>query len=167
MAAVGHSESVQLWIGAPPAVVYELVSDPTRMPQWSPEVVRVAMEGGSGRAQAGMRFRGTSRARLRWTRTCEVLAADPPSRFVFRTLPTRLYSDSTIWTFEIRPDAGGSCVTQRYEVAQGLNTLLRWAVRLNGRPRRLAPHLERTLIGLKATAEHVHGSSARSEPRRQ
>jgi uncharacterized protein YndB with AHSA1/START domain len=164
MAAVGESETAQVWVRAAPAVIYDLVQDPTQMARWSPEVVSVVTDG-AGPARVGMRFRGISRARFRWSRTCEVLAAERPERFVFRTVPTRLYSDSTVWTFEIRPREGGALVTQRYEIVRGLRLPLRWVVRLNGRPRRLAPHLEHTLLCLKDSAEHVQASAAAFEPK--
>lgn len=123
MAAVGDSETAQTWVAASPEVVYDLVQDPRQMAKWSPEVVRVVVMDEGKTAQVGMRFRGTSRARLRWSRTCEVLAAQRPERFVFRTVPTWLLSDSTVWTFEIRPDEGGSLVIQHYEVVRGCGSL--------------------------------------------
>jgi uncharacterized protein YndB with AHSA1/START domain len=167
MAPVGDSETAQVWVRACPEVVYDLASDPTQMAQWSPEVVRVVVTDDAAPAHVGMRFRGTSRARLRWSRTCEVLAAQRPTRFTFRTVPTWMFSDSTVWTFEIRPHEGGSLVTQRYEVVRRLRLPLRWVVRLNGRPRRLAPHLQRTLLGLKHSAEQAQDSAAASQPKEQ
>jgi uncharacterized protein YndB with AHSA1/START domain len=167
MASVGDSETAQVWVAASPTVVYDLVSDPTQMANWSPEVVRVVVLDEEGPAQVGMGFRGTSRARLRWSRTCEVIAAQRPTRFTFRTVPTWMFSDSTVWAFEIRPHEGGSLVTQRYEVVRGLRLPLRWVVRLNGRPHRLAPHLQRTLLGLKHSAEQAQDSAAASKPKEQ
>jgi hypothetical protein len=41
MVGVGDSEAAQVTIHASPEIVHELLSDPTRMPQWSPEVIRV------------------------------------------------------------------------------------------------------------------------------
>jgi hypothetical protein len=160
MVGVGDSEAVQATIAAPQEVVYDLLSDPRRMPQWSPEIVRVIWAAGHGTARPGARFRGTSRARLRWSRTCEVLAADPPRLFSFRTVPSWLYRDSTIWSFDIEPHPDGCVVTERYEVVRGPNLLLRWGARVNGRPSRLAPHLERTLQGLRASAlQRMDGST--------
>lgn len=167
MASVGDNETAQVWVAASPVVVYDLVQDPTRMAEWSPEVVRVVVSDEAQPARVGMRFRGTSRARLRWSRTCEGVAAERPRCFMFRTVPTWLFSDSTVWTFEIRPHEGGSLVIQRYEVVRGLRLPLRWAVRLNGRPQRLAPHLERTLLGLKHSAEQLHDGAAASQRKAQ
>jgi uncharacterized protein YndB with AHSA1/START domain len=155
MVGVGDSEAAQVTIHASPEIVHELLSDPTRMPQWSPEVIRVVWTDGHTSARAGARFRGTSRARLRWRRTCEVLAVERPYRFVFRTVPSWLYSDSTIWSFDIEPRPDGCVVTERYEVVREPNMFLRWGVRFNGRPPRLAAHLQRTLQGLKASAEQA------------
>jgi uncharacterized protein YndB with AHSA1/START domain len=167
MSDVGHSESVRVAIDAPASLVYRLVSDPTRMPEWSPEVVRVVWQAGHDAAEVGARFRGTSRARLRWSRTCEVLAAEPGRRFVFRTVPSWPYRDSTVWSFEIDPTPDGCRLTERYEIVRGPNVLLRLAARLNARPTDLAPHLASTLRRLKATAEHAPGRHVMTGPRSQ
>jgi uncharacterized protein YndB with AHSA1/START domain len=163
---VGDSETAMVTIQAPAALVHDLLSDPTQMPRWSPEVIRVVWIDGHASPRPGARFRGTSRARFRWSRTCEVLAVERPRRFVFRTVPSRLYSDSTIWSFDIQSDGDGCVVTQRYEVVREPHVFLRLGVRINGRPRRLAPHLERTLHGLRTSAEQAHAEDHRTqEPR--
>jgi uncharacterized protein YndB with AHSA1/START domain len=159
VSGVGHSESVRVAIDAPASLVYRLVSDPTRMPEWSPEVVRVVWQAGHDTAEVGARFRGTSRARLRWSRTCEVLAAEPGRFFVFRTVPAWPYRDSTVWSFDIEPTPHGCLLTERYEILRGPNLLLRLAARLNARPSHLAPHLTSTLTRLKATAEQPLGTT--------
>src|SRR5690606_25856985 len=52
----------------------------------------------------------------RWSRTCEVLTAEAPRTFRFRTIPSPVYRDSTAWTFELVPQGGGTRITQRFEV---------------------------------------------------
>lgn len=89
-------------IAAPVDVVWDLVSDITRVGEWSVECRSCEWLGGATGPAAGARFRGRNRRNATlWTRTCEVLAVDPPTRFVWRTLPTRLLPDSTEWTFEL------------------------------------------------------------------
>jgi hypothetical protein len=51
-----------------------------------------------------------------WTRTCEVLAVDPPQRFVWRTLPTRLLPDSTEWTVELADGGDHTRLTESMRV---------------------------------------------------
>lgn len=155
MGQVGRSKSVQVPVHAPPDVVYELLSDPTRMPQWSPEVVRVRWLERDRVVRVGARFRGTNRARLCWSRVCEVTVAEPPHRFAFRTVPTWLYADSTLWSFEVAPTAEGCAVTQRYEVVRGANLVVRLGALINGRSQHLEPNLRATLEALRDTAERM------------
>ena len=64
--------------------VYELVADPMRMAQWSPECVRCRWVGGATDAAPGARFRGTSRnGWRRWTTTSTVTEMHPHSRFAW------------------------------------------------------------------------------------
>jgi hypothetical protein len=62
-------------------------------------------------------FRGRNRRNATlWTRTCEVPAVDPPKRFVWRTLPTRLLPDSTEWTFELADSGDHTRLTQSMRI---------------------------------------------------
>jgi uncharacterized protein YndB with AHSA1/START domain len=89
-------------IAAPIDVVWDLVSDITRIGEWSVECRSCEWLAGATDPRPGARFRGRNRRNATlWTRTCEVLAVDPPKPFVWRTLPTRLLPDSTEWTFEL------------------------------------------------------------------
>lgn len=76
------SQQVSIDVAAPPAVVYDLLADITRMPDWSPEVTRCAWLGGATKAQPGARFRGWSRKGWRrWSTLSTVSKADRPVRF--------------------------------------------------------------------------------------
>ena len=60
-------------IHAPAHLVYDLVADPMRMADWSPECIRCRWIGGARRPAVGARFRGTSRnGRRRWTTTSTI-----------------------------------------------------------------------------------------------
>ena len=54
--------------------------------------------------------------RVRWARTNEVVTADRPRTFAWRTLPTAFYRDSTRWTITCEPVDGGTRIAQRFEV---------------------------------------------------
>ncbi|CAN5128698.1 SRPBCC family protein [soil metagenome] len=76
------SQHVSIDVAAPPAVVYDLLADITRMPDWSPEVTRCAWLGGATQAGPGARFRGWSRKGWRrWSTLSTVSEADRPERF--------------------------------------------------------------------------------------
>jgi uncharacterized protein YndB with AHSA1/START domain len=99
---LNRSCTATIEIAAPIEVVWDLVSDMTRVGEWSVECRSVEWLAGATGPVAGARFRGRNRRNATlWTRTCEVLAVDPPTRFVWRTLPTRLLPDSTEWTLEL------------------------------------------------------------------
>ena len=66
-------------IVAPAQVVWSLVSDLTRMPEWSPETTKVEWTKGSTGPSVGATFKGTNKMRRRsWSTTCTIVVADPP-----------------------------------------------------------------------------------------
>ena len=78
----------------PVDAVWRVVVDVTRTGEWSHECLQVQWTGTTDRAGPGARFRGRNRAgRLGWSRACEMLTVDPPSRLVWRTVPTWLAED--------------------------------------------------------------------------
>jgi uncharacterized protein YndB with AHSA1/START domain len=104
-------------IAAPIDVVWDLVSDITRIGEWSIECPSCEWLAGATDPRPGARFRGRNRRNATlWTRTCEVLAVDPPKRFVWRTLPTRLLPDSTEWTFELADSGDHTRLTQSMRI---------------------------------------------------
>ena len=76
------SQHVSIHMAAPPGVVYDLLADIIRMPEWSPEVTSCAWLGGATQPEPGARFRGWSRkGRRRWSTLSTVTEADRPDRF--------------------------------------------------------------------------------------
>ena len=99
--------------------VWEVIRDPTRVPEWSHECVDCEWIGGATEARPGARFRGANRqGLLRWGRVCEVVRVEP-FEVVWRTVPTRLYPDSTEWTLRLEPVEGGTRIEQSFQVVQG------------------------------------------------
>ena len=94
-------------IAAPPLAVYGLVSDVTRMGEWSPETRSCRwLDGASGPA-VGARFHGTNRDRWRrWSTTCTVVAAEPGKRFSFDVDYGRVPVSHWSYDFE---DTGAGC----------------------------------------------------------
>jgi hypothetical protein len=117
MARLPRTASVDVVSEATPEQVWDLLADITRSGEWSHEARGGEWLGGATHAVAGARFRGRNRAgRMRWARTCEVVAAERPHVLSWRTLPTWRYRDSSLWHVGIEPVEGGSRITQRYEV---------------------------------------------------
>ncbi len=111
--------AVDVLVEADVDAVWSIVSDPTRVDEWSHECVACEWVGGYDRARTGARFRGRNRHGLtRWGRLCEIVRVDP-FVLVWRTVPTRLYPDSTEWTIRLTPHEGGTRIEQSYEVLKG------------------------------------------------
>lgn len=105
------NDVVSLRIAAPPQRLYDLLSDITQMPRWSPETYRTRWIRGATRAVPGARFRGTNRWRwIRWTTTVEVEVADPGRELTFVTVLSG--RKRTRWSYTFEAQNGGTMVTE-------------------------------------------------------
>jgi len=117
MKLVQKSSHVEVVVDATVEQVWDVVSDVTRVGEWSHECRGAEWLGGADRAVAGARFRGTNRQGwARWSRTSEILALDPPHEIVWRTVPMWLLPDSTEWRIKVDAAEGGARITQRFRV---------------------------------------------------
>lgn len=134
-----------------PQEVYRLVSDITRMGEWSPECRRCEWIDGASAPTVGSSFRGHNRiSRYRWSTTAQVTTADPGREFAFSTMGKG--RESTRWRYLFEPSNGGTLVTESYEFcwAPWVHALTNILMR---RDKRLCRGMEQTLGRLKATAE--------------
>lgn len=105
--------SVTREIAAPPQRVWELVSDMTRMGEWSPEATGGKWLKGATGPAAGARFRGTNKAGWqRWSTTCTVTECVPGERFTFAV--TAGPAKVATWSYDIEPTDSGSRVTESW-----------------------------------------------------
>ena len=144
------SASVSGWIAAPPSVVWALVSDLTRMGEWSPETHRVEWLGGATGPAVGVRFRGHNRRPFlqRWSTTPTIRVCEPDRELAFALgLATR---DFVVWRYQLEPDGDGTRVTESV-------TVRGWALygllRPRRRERQLVDGMQHTLERLKIAAE--------------
>lgn len=99
---VGDSVEIE----APPEVVWKMVSDPTRVPEWSPELARVQWLGSATGPTVGARFKGTNRNGWhRWSTKCTVIEVEPNRTFAYRVSSFRLAVSE--WRYEITPTDTG------------------------------------------------------------
>jgi hypothetical protein len=117
MGTLPKNGSASVETTATPAQVWALLADIDRAGEWSHETQGGEWLDGASAAVPGARFRGRNRqGRTKWSRVCEVIAADEPNAISWRTVPSRLYNDSTRWTYELEPTDTGCRITQRFEV---------------------------------------------------
>ncbi len=117
MGTLPKAGSVTVEVAATPAQVWALLADVTRTGEWSHETQGAEWLDRATAAAPGARFRGRNRqGRSTWSRVCEVVTADEPHAISWRTVRSRLYPDSTLWSYEIVPTEAGCRVTQRFEV---------------------------------------------------
>lgn len=116
---VQHEGSTSVVVDADIGEVWDVVRDPTRVGEWSHECVAGEWVGDFAEAQRGARFRGRNKQGLfRWGRLCEVVSAEP-FELVWRTVPTRLYPDSTEWALRLERAGEGTRIEQTFQVVKG------------------------------------------------
>jgi uncharacterized protein YndB with AHSA1/START domain len=140
-------------IDAPPAFVYDLVMDVTRMGEWSPECTRCDWLGEPG--QVDSTFRGRNRSGpARWSTVARVLVADRPREFTFATQYRGKVA--TRWSYTFDGD-DTTTVTETFESVTTpflIGLAERWFIR--GRQAQLEAGMAQTLAAIKAVAEKEH-----------
>jgi hypothetical protein len=154
---LGAKGEAQQRIEASPDVVYDLVTDISRMGEWSPECVACEWIGGADGPVPGARFRGRNKNRLaRWSTQPRVEVASRPVEFTF-VAGDLFRRDLTAWTYRMEADGSGTVVTESFELRRDIPWYLRlWRRSFMGvkdRQRDLEVNMERTLARLKSVAE--------------
>jgi uncharacterized protein YndB with AHSA1/START domain len=104
-------------VDADPNAVWALVSDPTRVGEWSHETRAASWLDGATEAVPGARFVGHNKVnRNKWSRTSEVVAVDPGRSITWRTIPAWNYRDSTEWTITVEPEGQRTRITQSFRI---------------------------------------------------
>jgi uncharacterized protein YndB with AHSA1/START domain len=120
----GDSGAVTRHVDAPPDVVYRVVSDVTRMGEWSPQTVSCEWIEPSAAPEEGARFRAHNRrGRMRWSNKPIVTVADPSHEFAFRR---RASGSDVTWRYQLTPAGDGTDVTESFEVHRPSPRALMW-----------------------------------------
>jgi uncharacterized protein YndB with AHSA1/START domain len=152
--------STSILVQAPPERVWDLVTDVTRMGEWSPETVAAEWLDGATAAAAGARFKGRNKRRGSWSTKCTVTESERGQAFSFE-----VGRGETRWSYRFSPDDGGCRVTESFEIVRRPGPVGRWLTKLGTgvtwaeREADLVGGMEETLRRLKAAAESK-GSSA-------
>src|SRR3954470_8051401 len=105
-------DSATVDINATPERVYELVSDITRMGEWSPECVRCTWTKGATGPVVGARFKAVNKGGRgpAWCNPPVVRVADPAREFTFTRSGPGI--GSYTWRSVLEPTATGTRVTE-------------------------------------------------------
>jgi uncharacterized protein YndB with AHSA1/START domain len=162
---------VSIHIDAPPDRVWRLLSDVTRMGEWSPITYRCEWLDGASGPEVGARFKGYNRLPpAKWWTVCEITESVPGKSFAFSTVEVSMpfalgvgKREMTRWRYTFEPDGIGTKVTESYEVVFTPPILAipeRVARRIPGGTKAVAKRRDqadqgmlRTLERLKAAAE--------------
>jgi len=137
-------------INATPESVYDLVADISNMGRFSPET-RACEWKDSGGAAVGATFRGHNKYRaMRWSNTCEVLAAERGKEFAFRRPGP---DQSTTWRYLFEPVEGGTRLTESWYQERLPAAFIRATIGLMLRGRDVNQGVRTTLERIKAEAE--------------
>jgi hypothetical protein len=146
--------SVTVHIEASPDVVWDLVSDVTRIGEFSPETIEARWTRGSTGPEVGAHFKGHVKRNgigpTYWT-LCRVTECVPQRDFGFVVVVNDL--DLNHWRYQLREVGGGTEVTESFELASKGFLRLYWALlgRLRGRTNERG--MRQTLERIKALAE--------------
>ncbi len=100
-------------VAAAPEVVWGLVSDITRMGEWSPESTGGAWVKGATGPVVGARFKGKNRnGRKSWSTDCTVVEVEPGRTFAFKVTSGPLAVAT--WRYDIEPTPTGCRVTETW-----------------------------------------------------
>lgn len=104
---------VERTIAAPPEQVWALISDVTRMGQWSPETTVCRWQKGASGPAVGARFTGDNQVgKKRWSTSCVVTECEPGRSFAFDVKVGPI--DVARWQYRIEPTAEGSRVQESW-----------------------------------------------------
>jgi uncharacterized protein YndB with AHSA1/START domain len=151
--------SATVHIAAPASQLWDLVTDITRIGEFSPETFEAQWLAGADGPRAGARFRGhvrrNGRGPVYWT-TCTVIASDPGREFAFSVAGPGGKIWNT-WRYEFCPRAEGTDVTESFELSDTLAIRLYW--KLAGRARRRT-----NMNGMRVTLERIKAVAEAADP---
>jgi Polyketide cyclase / dehydrase and lipid transport len=121
------TDTVTRLIEASPDALYALVSDVTRTPEYSPEVVKCTWIKGATGPAVGARFKAINHAGRvpDWPNKPIVTVAEPGRAWAFER--TEVGGGTIEWRYTFEPQGTGTLVTESYTVIKPVN-LLGWFI---------------------------------------
>jgi len=155
--ATGLQGTEEVFIAASPDRVYRLVSDVTRMGEWSPECYHCHWLGGVSEPALGARFKGYNRRGwFRWSMVCTVTEAEPGRAFAFETkFGSKVQSR---WRYQLEPAEGGTLLKESFQGLWVTYVITRlFFGGLQNRRAQMEEGVRHTLQRIKAVAEAEEG----------
>lgn len=108
----------EIEIAAPPAQVWDLISDVCRMPEWSPQVKSTRLRSGFDRVELGTEFTNLNvHGELEWKTRAQIVRFTPGEELAFR-----IEENWVVWAFRVEPtDRGDTRLIQRRETPEGIS----------------------------------------------
>jgi hypothetical protein len=143
-------------ISAPADLVWSMVSDVTRMGEWSPETVAGQWLGDATGPVVGARFKGKNRnGARRWSTVSTVTSCEPGRSFVFEVKAGPL--GVAEWGYLLEPTPEGCTVTETWTDQRGA------LVAFLGRPMSgVADRETHNRAGMEATLERLGAAAERA-----
>lgn len=141
----------QIDINAPASTVWALISDLSRMPEWSPQTRKMKL---LGPMRVGTRTVNFNRRRLLvWPTTSTITAIEPERKLSFR-----VDVNGTEWSYDLEPIEGGTRVVETRRAPNGVKKVSEATVNavMGGVPsfeQELVEGMNQTLGRIKAAAE--------------
>lgn len=147
-------DSVTVHVHAPVGEVWDLVSDITRIGEFSPETFEAEwLQGATGPA-VGNRFRGHVRRNqigpVYWS-VCEVTECVPNKTFAFAVMGGGRRLNN--WRYDLEEVDGGTTVTESFHLEPSLLSSLYWKIAGRWRGKTNVEGMRATLERMKAVLE--------------
>lgn len=148
-------DSVTVTMDASPAEVWALVSDVTRIGEFSPETFEAEWLDGATGPEVGAKFRGhvkrNQKGPVYWS-TCRVAVCEPEREFTFDVMAGTKVVNT--WGYRLVPtDDGGTEVTEFFELDSNIATKIYWALAGWARGKTNRNGMRTTLERIKAVVE--------------
>jgi hypothetical protein len=142
-------------MNAPPGVVWELVTDVTRIGEFSPETLEGRWVGGATGPAVGARFQGhvkrNGRGPMYWT-TCTITRCEPGRDFAF-TVEVPGMKPVNTWRYQLTPAGDGTDVTESFTLTPSLFVRTYWTLFGGMRSKTNRRGMTETLNRIKTVAE--------------
>ena len=145
---------VSVHMKAPPEKVWALVSDVTRIGEFSPETFEARWTRGSTGPEVGASFKGHVKRNgvgpTYWT-LCTVTVCEPEHQFEWAVGNDAVTTNN--WGYRLQPDGDGTLVTEYFRLEPSLPMRLYWTVLGPLRARTNEQGMRTTLERMKAVIE--------------